>query len=183
MIKTPKQLMQFLDENFEYGVVDKHGNRLTNSDSDEFQLACNNDWKVRSVDQMLEEGIGHCYDQVEIERKWFEDNGFQVKTFWISAYQEGIENSGFSHTYLLFADGAKWKLFEHSDFSNRGIYEFDTIEDAIRWQANKQIEFATSRIKPTSRYLVCIKQYKKPPIGIDMGQYLDFVTNGQDVCL
>ena len=183
LIENPKQLMQYLDKHFEYGVIDKCGNKHTDSNSDDFQNACNNDWRVRSVKQMLKDGVGHCYDQVEIERQWFEDNGFKVKTFWISAYQEGIDNSGFSHTYLLFEDNQKWCLFEHSDFANRGIHAFNSVEDAIRWQACKQIKFASNCIKPKECYSVCIKQYEKPAVGLDMGQYLDFVNKGQDVCL
>ena len=180
-VKTPQQLMQFLNNNFEYGVVDNNGNKHCDSNSDIFQEVCNNQWKMRSVKQMLEDGVGHCYDQVEIERKWFEDNGYEVKTFWISAYQEGVENSGFSHTYLLFADGEKWLLFEHSDFANRGIFEFETVEAAIRWQAGKQVAFAEKIVKSQQGYSVCIKQYQKPPIGVNMDQFLDFVEKSTNV--
>ena len=123
-IKTPNELMSFLDHNFEYGVIDNNGNKVYDSNSVEFQMICNNQWKLRSVQEMLKDQIGHCYDQVEIEREWFVDKGYEIKTFWISAYQEEIENSGFSHTYLIYKDKDCWKLFEHSDFFNKGIYEF-----------------------------------------------------------
>ena len=87
LIKTPQELMDYLNENFVYGVIDSNGNKFTDSNSDEFQNACNNDWVLRPVDQILTDKIGHCYDQVEIEREWFSFHNYKTKTFWISAYQ------------------------------------------------------------------------------------------------
>ena len=174
-IKTPNELMEYLDQNFEYGVIDNNGKKLTNSNSNEFQQVCNNQWKLRTVSQMLNDKIGHCYDQVEIERFWFQKNGYKVKTFWISAYQEELANSGFSHTYLLYKDNELWKLFEHSDFCNRGIYEFKTVTDAVKWQAEHQIKFAESCVKPVNKYVVCIKEFNQPPTNINMQEYLEFI--------
>lgn len=121
-VKTPKELMAFLNENIAYGVIDRKGNKLYDSSKQEFQNACNTTWKTRSVFKILKEGIGHCYDFVEVERFWFEKYGYNVKTIWISAYQQYIENSGFAHTYLLFKENEKWNLFEFADYKNRGIW-------------------------------------------------------------
>lgn len=182
-VETPEQLMLFLDQNIEYGVIDKEGKRYCDSNSCEFQNVCNQEWQLRSVDKILEDGVGHCYDQVEIEREWFEQRGIEVKTFWISAYQEEIENSGFSHTYLLYKEGRVWKLFEHSDFFNRGIYAFDSIRKAVKWQATNQIRFAESCIQPLNKYVTCIKEFKKPPIGVNMEEYLQFIDKSRDYVL
>ena len=182
-IKTPKDLMIYLDENFEYGVIDKNGNKCNDSSKEDFQVACNNDWYIRPIEKMLEDKIGHCYDQVEIERFWFEKNGYTFKTFWISAYQENIENSGFSHTYLVYKDKNKWKLFEHSDYFNRGIYSFKNLKDAIRFQAQNQIKTAENQIKPNSHYSVCIKEYSKPKTNLNMEKFLEFINTSKDVFL
>lgn len=175
--------MAYLNQNFEYGVIDNNGNKHCDSNSDEFQIVCNTQWKLRSVEEMLKDGVGHCYDQVEIERNWFTKNDFQVKTFWISAYQEEIENSGFSHTYLIYKDNDVWKLFEHADASSRGIYAFKTIRDAVKWQSEHQIKFAESCIKSLSQYTTCIKEYSKPPINVNMQEYLQFIGNSKDYVL
>lgn len=182
-VKTPEQLMIYLDQYFQYGVIDNNGNKYNDSNSNEFQNVCNVQWKLRPVEEMLKDAIGHCYDQVEIERKWFISNGFEVKTFWISAYQEGIENSGFSHTYLLYKDNDIWKLFEHSDLSNRGIHVFKTIKDAVKWQAEHQIKFAEGRVKPLKHYTTCIKEYGKPPVNLNMQEFLQYIDNSKDFVL
>jgi len=182
-IKTPEELMLYLDQNFEYGVIDNSGNKHNDSNSDEFQIVCDTQWKLRSVEEMLKDGVGHCYDQVEIEREWFTKTGFEVKTFWISAYQEEVENSGFSHTYLIYKDKGVWKLFEHSDFSNKGIHIFKSVNDAVKWQSENQIKFAESCIKPLKQCATCIKEYIKPPVNVNMQEYLQFIDNSKDYLL
>ena len=159
-ITTPIDLMTFLDENFEYGVIDNQGNKLSDSNSEEFQKTCCNQWKLRTVEQMIVDQIGHCYDQVEIERDWFERHNYEILTFWICAYQEEIENSGFSHTYLLYKEGSSWKLFEHSDFFTKGIYSFNSIQEAVLWQANRHIKFAESCIRFSS---LSTQSLQRPP--------------------
>lgn len=176
-VKTPKELMEFLNKNIKYGVIDRKGNRLYDSSKQEFQNACKTVWKTRSVFQILKEGIGHCYDIVEIERFWFEKNGYIAKTIWISAYQQDIENSGFAHTYLLFKENEKWNLFEFADYKNKGIYEFNSVDEAIEWQKNKQIEFAKSYVKPVEKYDVAIYEYEKPKIGLTMNGFLTYIEN------
>ena len=180
-IHTPVQLMEHLDENIEYGVIDKNGNKFTDSSSEKFQFVCNNEWFLRPVQQILLDKIGHCYDQVEIERYWFENNNYEVKTFWISAYQPEIENSGFSHTYLLFKENNQWKLFEHSDYYNRGIFSFNSLNEAIIFQAKNQIETAEKCLKPEKAYSVCIKEYLKPKTNLNMTEFLEFINNSKDI--
>lgn len=179
-VKSPEELMNYLDENIEFGVIDENGIKHNDSNSDEFQLVCDTQWKTRSVKQILKDGVGHCYDQVEIEREWFQSHGFTIKTFWISAYQQGVENSGFSHTYLIYKDQDKWKIFEHSDYANKGIHVFDKIKDAVKWQAEKQIKFASSIIIPKKKYSVCIKEYIKPLNNLSMQEYITFIDNSLD---
>lgn len=179
-IKTPQQLMAYLDENFEYGVIDSSGNKYFDSDTKEFQDACNIQWRTRPVKQILRDKIGHCYDQVEVEREWFVKNGYEIKTFWISAYQEGVENSGFSHSYLLYKTNDGWNLFEHADKSNRGIHKFKNVDDAVKWQASKQVKFADSHTKPADKYTTCIKQYEKPAVGLNMQEFISFINNSMD---
>lgn len=109
-VKTPIELMDFLDRNIDYGVIDREGHKLFDSSKKDFQYACKDVWKIKPVFEILKSGVGHCYDQVEIERFWFEKFGFIIKTFWISAYQREVENSGFAHTYLVYQDGDKWEI-------------------------------------------------------------------------
>jgi len=179
-ISSPEQLLEYLDNHFCYGVIGANGKKFLDNNEEGFELACNNDWKLRSVSQMIKDGIGHCYDQVEIEREWFVSKGYEVKTFWVVAYQNGIENSGFSHTYLIYKDNNKWKLFEHSDFSNRGIHEFNSVKEAVKWQAAKQIKYAESVIKPIDKYDVIIKEFTKPNEGLTMKEYIEFVELFED---
>lgn len=179
-IQTPEELLKFMDENIEYGVIDKHNKKITDGESEEFQITCNTYWTLNEPLKILELGVGHCYDQVEIERKWFSDHKYNFKTIWISAYQQNVEDSGFCHSYLIFEKDNKWNIFEHSDYSHRGIYSFDTIDEAIKFQANNQIEYASSCVKPLDKYSVCIKIFDTPPTYCTMNQYLKHINDSED---
>ena len=179
-VQTPEQLMLFLDQSFKYGVVDNEGKANYDSNSSEFQNICNTVWKLLPAQELLKLGVGHCYDQVEIEREWFTKNGFEIKTFWIVTYQEEIENSGLCHAYLVYKENDVWKLFEHADCENKGIYEFKNLHDAVKWQAEQQIKFSEKCIKPINKYVACIKEYTKPPEYINMQEFFKFVDNSKD---
>lgn len=55
--------------------------------------------------------------------------------------------------------------------------------DAVKWQAEHQIKFVESCIKPSKQYTTCIKQYNKPPVNVNMQEYLKFIDNSKDYVL
>lgn len=73
----------------------------------------------------------------------------------------------------MYQDNDTWKIFEHSDFSNKGIFTFKSISDAVKWQAKHQIKFAESCIKP-------LKEYNKPPTYVNMQEFSQFIDNSKD---
>ena len=175
-VKTPQELMTFLDKHIEYGIINSNGLKITNSNSEEFAEACNHDWKVRNVNEIISSGVGHCYDQVEVERYWFKNNKYKFKTFWVCVFLKDVENSGFLHTYLVYKEAGNWCLFEHSDFSNRGIYYFSTLKEAVEWQTKKQKAYARS-VLGAGDFRSFVVEFTKPKEGLNMREYIEFVKN------
>lgn len=180
-VRTEKELMLFLDENIKYGFINQNNEVLLDSSDDNFQKICMEQWRLRDVFEIIKSGVGHCYDQVEIERDWFSKHNFEFKTIWISAYQKDIENSGFSHSYLIYFDKQKWNLFEHSDFTNKGFFSFKTFEEAVKFQAMKQIQYAENQMKPKVKYDTFITEFDKPKTGLTMYQYHKFVLKSKAI--
>ena len=180
-VQSPKQLMQYLDENFEYGVINKKGEKFNDSSDNAFQKACK-EWKLKPVAEIIKSGVGHCYDQTEIERDWFTSHGYMVKTFWVIACDKQNTSYGFSHAYIAYLENGKWYYFEHSSFPNKGIYEFDYIEELVNFQAQTQVKFAGSQHKPISGlYSVLTTEFDKPKDNITMKEYMNFVSNAKIV--
>ena len=176
-IKTPQELMKFLDNNITYGVISSTGEIITNSNDVAFQNICNNDWRTQDAQTILQNRIGHCYDQVEIEREWFEINHYNFKTIWILAYQNTVENSGCCHAYLVYEQNNCWHIFEHADFDNKGIHSFKTLNEALRWQAENQKQYASSIVRPQKEYEIVIKEYAKPPKNLSMTQFFEYIDS------
>lgn len=69
-LKTPEELFEFMEKNIKYGVLDKTG-KYYDWNLDDFQKVCNHDWQFREGREIATIGIGHCWDQTELERTWF----------------------------------------------------------------------------------------------------------------
>lgn len=136
-------------------------------------------------ERLMKVKYGHCWDQVELERYWFSNNGYKFKTFYIW-FELPYDNSYSTHTYLVFENNQKYYYFEHSDYNNRGIYEFDSYEDAINYQKEKHIEANKERNSIDDEILkhLHIYEYDKPKYGCTMSEFIDYILeNAKEVVI
>ena len=54
-----------------------------------------NTYFLQTPEQLLESKYGICYDQVELAKKWFLDNGYDVFTYFSDCH---------NHTILIYKD-------------------------------------------------------------------------------
>ena len=177
-IKTPEELLEYMSNNITYGFVGKNGKKYYDMYSEEW-----NDWHdecfVQSGEELLTSKIGTCWDQVELERLWFEKNNYSFKTIF-SCFEVNRPNNLSTHTFLIYEKDGKWYWFEHAFESYRGIHEYDSEELAIEDVLNKQYDFSLKNNKETRvedrECLVCY-EYEKPGYHLGVDEYLDFVTS------
>ena len=177
-IKNPEELLKFMDKNITYGFVGKNGKKYSNLYSPEW-----NDWYdecfVQNGEEVLESKIGTCWDQVELERLWFEKNGYNFKTIF-ARFEVNRENDLPTHTFLIYKDNNKWYWFEHAFEACKGIRGFDTEEEAIDYFKEKQIEFAlrnNKSMKEKDKDTLTCYEYSKPGYHLGVDEYLEFVTS------
>ncbi len=165
--------------NIRYGVVDKNGNKFHNSNTNAFQKAAKK-WHVRTVEKILKDGIGHCYDFTEVERYWFKAKKYKFHTFWVCAHEEN--ESGFAHAYLVFQDklSQEWVHFEVSDFAFRGLHRYETLNEAITAQANHQIEMANKLFKPKDKYRIEVYEFEAPQTNLSYMEYIENATKEEN---
>ena len=173
-IKSPEELLQYMEENIEYGYVDKEGNKYYNSDNDLFVKKC----YVQTGKEVLKSKIGTCWDQVELERLWFKNNKYDYKTFFIKFDLDYI-NDYPTHTFLIYKKENKWFWFENAFIDNRGIYEFDSLDNAINTVKNKQFEYASKYYNASKNELNKIRSYEYEELtnGLDVNGFLKHVTS------
>lgn len=177
-IDTPEELLVFMDEHIRYGFVGCDGKKYTTENDEEFEEGCKTVWRLSTPDELIKKGYGHCWDQVEFERDWFESHGYTVKTLYIW-FELDHENPYTTHTFLIYEKDDKHYLFEHADGEHRGIKKFDSYKDALYHQMENHLRL-NNRIEPMGKDIVeClhIYEYPRPIYGLDFYEFIDFVLD------
>ncbi len=181
-IKNPEELLSFMDK-IEYGFVDDDGNKYGSWNEEEFEQNVLTKWKLSSPKELIKVGYGHCFDQVELERDWFAANNYNFKTYYIMFLLEHA-NEYSTHTFLVYEDNNKWFLFEHSDYYDRGIHKFSTLNEALNYKMNKHIEYNKKYNEINNKVLehLHIFEYNKPNINSTFDEFINnILDNGIDV--
>ena len=176
-VDSPEKLLKFMNINIKYGFKGKNGKKYSDQFSEEW-----NDWYkqciVQTGEEVLKSGIGTCWDQVELERLWFENHNYEIKTFFIW-FEIECENNYPTHTFLLYKKDNKWYWFEHAFEDYRGIHEFISIDEAIEYVISKHLEYAVNNgiAKSEDRKLIVTYEYSKLEKTVNVDDYINHVTN------
>lgn len=175
-INTPNDLLKFMSNNIHYGFISRTGRKYFDGDKD-----WNNDWYenciVQSGDSVLKTKCGTCWDQVELERKWFTEHKYEFKTIFIW-YGIPEPNDYPTHTFLAFKKDSEWYWFENSFFKYRGIHKYNSYKELIQDVKNKHHEYTVDTCKSEPVEITSIKsyEYEKPETGLSVEDYIKYVT-------
>lgn len=134
----------------DYGWVDKNGGRHE-------QLAGFSDnYALQLPDELRQSKLGVCWDQVELERELFAEQGAKAQTFFI-VYYDGDRCP--THTFAVVNDG-QYVWYEHAWAKHAGWHEFATLEDALRDVRAKFIAMELNGEFDPDR--LCIYEYSAP---------------------
>lgn len=127
-LKTPNDLMDFMNINIEYGWVDKQGNEHINN-----LKGFRENYRISSIDEMLETGLGTCIEQAKMIKCFFDKMGFENKLYCHRRYEteENFDKDVRMHCFVLFKYNDNWYHFEHSNRPKRGIHKYESVESAI----------------------------------------------------
>lgn len=182
LIKTPEELLEFMDNNINYGYLGKNNKVYYFGDVD-FDKDWYNEYILESKDDILKTGIGNCFDQTELERCWFLENDYEIKTVFVMVNLD-YENNYPTHAFLCYKnkDNNGWNYFENADFDNRGIHPFTSFNELIKYQLSKYKSFlGTFDIKDDELDKIVIKVFSKPNEHLSAKDYLDFVLSSIDM--
>ena len=170
-VKTPEELLKFMDE-IEYGFVTNNKRIVGNGDEFEENILA---WTLSSPEELLKTKLGHCFDQVELERDWFTKHNYEFKTYFM-IFSLPYPNSGPTHTFLVYKDNNKYYHFEHADGLNRGILAFSSLEELLDDAWQKQIEYGKEFLNKEELKTLALYEYQKPTYGIDFTSYIDYIV-------
>ncbi len=180
-INSPYELLNFMSKNITYGYLGKSGRVYHWNDAD-FDDEWFDDYILQSEEDILRTLSGNCWDQVELERYWFDKNNYEIKTIY-QMVKLDYNNNYPTHSFLIFRDKeGLWNWFENSDSENRGIHQFLSFDELLKYQYNKYLKLLRNlNISDDEINKIIFTEFTKPKSNITAADYLDFVISSTPV--
>jgi hypothetical protein len=174
--KSPEELLKFMD-NIKYGFVDREG-KPYDGNSNEWLEKCS----VQLGRDIFKTKHGTCWDQVELERDWFDKHNYKFKTIFM-IFSVKKQNNYPTHAFLIYERGKKWFWFEHSSLKHNGIHQFNSLEELLEDVKDKQLAHAIDIGVATAndRKLLKVYEYIKPSSKLNVIDYIDHVMDGKEI--
>ena len=154
-IKTPYDILEFLNENITYGWVGTDDVKRENS-LKEFRHY----YKTLSIDEILKYKVGTCIEQVNLMKYLFDEIGIKSNMYCTRMYEDenfnDLDAPERMHCFLLYFIDDKVYQLEHPDPTRVGIHTYQS--------ENQAIDFIVS-IYENMMKEEYIKENKKAPAG------------------
>ena len=125
-------------------------------------------YRLLNPDYLLNIKYGVCWDQVELERKLFDDNNIYNKSYFIYINDhDGLP----SHTFMVVQDNDKYIWFEHAWYDYKGIHEYNSLDELLEDVINKFIK-SHEDIKFEE---LLVYEYTKPNYGITCEEFYNYL--------
>lgn len=135
-IKTPEELMEWMDC-IQYGWFDKSKNINGTGENDSTEKLCN-EYKLQSPLQLLRSKVGLCWDQVELERLWFDKHNIPHAVIFVEA-DDGEDKP--THTFLIFkepGESGEVYWFDHA-WREIGIKKYKDLSSCLKEAVKKTV--------------------------------------------
>lgn len=164
----PEEVMDLMSS-IKYGWIDSNGKHYDCLNKEN----CNS-YKLLKAKDIIKNGFGVCWDQVEVERFYLRNNKITIRTIFMY-YEDGIDDE--SHTFLTYQKDNKFYWFEHSWNEYRGIHEYDSFDDLIKGVKNKFVK----KLNIIGDNDIHCYIYKKPKAGLSIIEFYEYCKNGEEV--
>ena len=167
MINKVNKIMDILNT-IEYGYKDETGKNII-YDSKKWDNEFSTFYKLLTPSELLETKCGVCWDQVELERKLFNNNNIECKTYFIYILDGDMLPS---HTFLTFENNGKNYWFEHSWNTYKGIHQYETELDLL---TNVKNLFLKEHFPINKNSKLFIYEYDTPDSHISCDEFYKYI--------
>lgn len=168
-ILTPQDVYSYIDENIEYGYIDIDNVRHINNLKD-FRRK----YITRGIDDIIKEKIGTCIEQVFLMHYLLDKIGIKNKMFCTRVYEpddyNNLEEDEHLHCFLLYFENGKVYHMEHPNLEKKGIYEYETENEAIEKIVDYYINLRGGKESPTKEFLTV-------PIGVSFREFNKYINH------
>lgn len=150
-LKTSKDVFDYMNENIQYGWVDLEGNKHTD-DMKNFRKI----YRTSSLEETIKNGLGTCIEQVELTHYLLNKINIKNKMFCCRIFEpddyNNLEEEEHMHCFVLYYKNNKVYHLEHASYKNKGIFEYESEETALKSIVNHYIELRGGKESPTTEF-------------------------------
>ena len=150
-IKTPEDILEFMNENIRYGWLDINGKEHINTMKEFRRL-----YRTSSIDECLEHKLGVCTEQVYLMHILLDKINIPNKMFCTRIYESedfnDLDSDEHMHCFVLYYLNDKVYQIEHPNFERVGIYEFNSEEEAINEINKIYVEMSGGYPRPVTEF-------------------------------
>ena len=155
-------------EDIQYGYI------YDGVDISDDQYKFGNYYRLLDPNDLLNIKYGVCWDQVELERKLFDDNNIVYKSYFIYLNDhDGLP----SHTFMVIKDNDEYIWFEHSWYDYKGIHKYNSLDELFEDVINKFIKSHEGIIFDE----LLLYEYDKPKYGITCEEFYNYLETQKKV--
>ncbi len=168
-IKNAKDVFQYMCDNIEYGWIDINGEKHLNTMKEFRRL-----YRTMSLDEILEYKIGTCIDQVKLMHYLLDKINVKNKMYCCRIFEPddygNLEEEEHMHCFVLFFENGKVYHMEHPNFERKGIYEYNSEDEAVKAIVDYYIELRGGKDSPT-------KEFYDVPEGISFREFNKYINH------
>ena len=168
-IKTPNDILTFMNDNIKYGWIDINNDEHINNMKEFRKL-----YRTSSIDETLEHKIGTCIEQVYLMHTLLNKINIPNKMFCTRVYEgkdfNDLEADEHMHCFLLYYLNDKVYQIEHPNWERIGIYEFDSEENAIEEINNYYVKKSGGVPRPITEF------YEVEP-GLSFKEFNEYINS------
>lgn len=176
-LKTPEELLEYMDKNIEYGYVSKDNNKIYPYSDADFNSHFE-EYFLQTPEELLSSKQGVCWDQVELERSWFSKNEYESKAYFLMFAKEELSNLP-THTFLAYKKDDKFYWFENSFGGQEDIHEYKDLDTLIEDVKVKLFDVAKNNYGATEDDFKDIKicEYGLPEFGCNPSEFINNILD------
>ena len=168
-IKTSKDVFQFMLNNIEYGWIDIYGEKHIKSMKDFRKI-----YRTMSLEDTLKYKLGTCIEQVNLMHYLLDKLKIKNKMYCCRIFEPDdygdLEEEEHMHCFILYFENGKVYHMEHPNFNNKGIFEYNTEEEAVNSIVDYYIKLRGGKDSPT-------KEFYEVPVGITFKEFNKYINH------
>ncbi len=174
-IKTPQELLDYMNEEIRYGWLDNDNNEHIDTMKEFRKL-----YRTLTLGEITVNKLGTCIEQTFLEMVVMDNLHIPYKAYCLRSFEDDLKIvDPKMHCFLLYFANNKCYHFEHSNPEVRGIHEYNNEEDAME----EILTYYQKRDKGKTRQLIEIHEVPSGLSWQEWNSYLDDLAKEDKKCL